>query len=88
MRTRSPRSRLLYSHLAYGVVYRADSSGSGSSCSRILSDRRCSDPDLNGKRGAENGRIYRDSFGKLNTVVLDNLYGLDEILQYGQQENV
>ena len=33
-----------------------------------------------------NGRIYRDSFGKLNTVVLDNLYGLDEILQYGQQE--
>ena len=30
---------------SYGVVYRADSSGSGSSCSRILSDRRCSDPD-------------------------------------------
>ena len=43
-------------------------------------------PIINGKRGAENGRIYRDSFGKLNTVVLDNLYGLDEILQYGQQE--
>ena len=43
-------------------------------------------PVINGKRGAENGRIYRDSFGKLNTVVLDNLYGLDEILQYGQQE--
>lgn len=43
-------------------------------------------PIVNGKRGAENGRIYRDSFGKLNTVVLDNLYGLDEILQYGQQE--
>ena len=44
-------------------------------------------PVVNGKRGAWNGRIYRDSFGKLNTVVLDNLYGLDEILQYGQQEN-
>ena len=44
-------------------------------------------PVVNGKRGAGNGRIYRDSFGKLNTVVLDNLYGLDEILQYGQQEN-
>ena len=43
-------------------------------------------PIVNGKRGAENGRIYRDSFGKLNTVVLDNLYGLHEILQYGQQE--
>ena len=43
-------------------------------------------PIVTGKRGAENGRIYRDSFGKLNTVVLDNLYGLDEILQYGQQE--
>ncbi len=43
-------------------------------------------PIINGKCGAENGRIYRDSFGKLNTVVLDNLYGLDEILQYGQQE--
>ena len=44
-------------------------------------------PVVNGKRGAGNGRIYRDSFGKLNTVVLDNLYGLNEILQYGQQEN-
>ena len=44
-------------------------------------------PVVNGKRSAGNGRIYRDSFGKLNTVVLDNLYGLDEILQYGQQEN-
>lgn len=43
-------------------------------------------PVVNGKCGAENGHIYRESFGKLNTVVLDNLYGLDEILQYGQQE--
>lgn len=43
-------------------------------------------PVINGKHGAENGRIYRESFGKLNTVVLDNLYGMDEILQYGQQE--
>lgn len=43
-------------------------------------------PIWNGKRGGDSGQRYRDSFGALNTVVLDNLYGLDEILQYGQQE--
>lgn len=44
-------------------------------------------PVINGKRGSNTGKEYRNSFGELNTCVLDNLYGLEEILQYGQQEN-
>lgn len=43
-------------------------------------------PVLNSRRGREKGQEYRDSFGELNTSVLDNLYGLEEIIQYGQQE--
>ena len=43
-------------------------------------------PVLNGKAGQEYGRRYRKKYGDLNTVVLDNLYGLDEIVQYGQQK--
>lgn len=43
-------------------------------------------PIMNGRSGSERGQKYRDSFGSLNTTVLDNLYGLDEILQYGQRE--
>lgn len=43
-------------------------------------------PVLNGRRGRSKGRMYREKFGALNTVVLDNLYGLDEILQYHQSE--
>lgn len=43
-------------------------------------------PVINGRRGGGKGQEYRDSFGELNTCVLDNLYGLEEILQYGQQE--
>ncbi|MBP3487658.1 MAG: ABC transporter ATP-binding protein [Roseburia sp.] len=43
-------------------------------------------PVINGKRGGARGQEYRDSFGALNTCVLDNLYGLEEILQYSQQE--
>lgn len=43
-------------------------------------------PLVNGRRGREDGRTYRNSFGDLNTCVLDNLYGLEEILQYGQEE--
>lgn len=43
-------------------------------------------PLINGRRGGEKGQEYRDSFGELNTCVLDNLYGLEEIIQYGQQE--
>lgn len=44
-------------------------------------------PVHNGRRGRKGGQDYRDSFGSLNTSVLDNLYGLDEILQYQQKEN-
>lgn len=43
-------------------------------------------PLVNGRRGSSKGQEYRDSFGELNTCVLDNLYGLEEIIQYGQQE--
>lgn len=43
-------------------------------------------PVINGRRGSASGQEYRDSFGALNTCVLDNLYGLEEILQYGRQE--
>lgn len=42
-------------------------------------------PLWNGKRGSTYGKNYRDSFGKLNTTVLDNLYGLEETIQYGRQ---
>ena len=40
----------------------------------------------NGKKGGEKGQNYRNSFGKLNTCVLDNLYGLEEIREFGQEE--
>lgn len=43
-------------------------------------------PLVNGHLGSGKGLAYRQLFGKLNTAVLDNLYGLDEILQYGQEE--
>lgn len=43
-------------------------------------------PVINGRRGGARGQEYRDSFGALNTCVLDNLYGLEEILQCGRQE--
>lgn len=43
-------------------------------------------PVVNGRRGGAKGQEYRNSFGELNTCVLDNLYGLEEIIQYGQQE--
>jgi len=42
-------------------------------------------PLVNGKMGGAKGQRYRNSFGGLNTCVLDNLYGLEEILEYGQQ---
>lgn len=44
-------------------------------------------PYVNGRRGEGLGKVYRETFGKLNTTVLDNLYGLDEIKQYGQENN-
>lgn len=43
-------------------------------------------PLTNGKRGGAKGQQYRNSFGELNTCVLDNLYGLEEIIEYEQQE--
>lgn len=43
-------------------------------------------PVRNSKAGQRYGQKYRALYGKLNTAVLDNLYGLDEILQYQQQE--
>lgn len=43
-------------------------------------------PVFNGRSGSSNGREYRETFGRLNTTVLDNLYGLGEILQFGQME--
>lgn len=45
-------------------------------------------PVINGRSGESLGQEYRNSFGELNTCVLDNLYGLEEILQYGQQEHL
>ncbi|MCB6994141.1 thiol reductant ABC exporter subunit CydC [bacterium 210820-DFI.6.37] len=43
-------------------------------------------PVINGRMGSKAGQAYRDGFGQLNTVVLDNLRGMDEILQYHQGE--
>ena len=43
-------------------------------------------PVTNGKIGGEKGQEYRNSFGELNTCVLDNLYGLEEILEYAQED--
>lgn len=40
-------------------------------------------PLINGKLGKEKGNTYRKEYGNLNTTVLDNLYGLEEIVQYG-----
>ena len=39
-------------------------------------------PLVNGRIGGADGKKYRDSFGALNAGVLDNLYGLEEIIQY------
>lgn len=43
-------------------------------------------PLWNGKRGAEEGMEFRDSFGELNSFVLDSLRGLDETIQYEKGE--
>ena len=42
-------------------------------------------PLWNGRMGSAYGKNYRDAFGRLNTTVLDNLYGLEETIQYGRQ---
>lgn len=39
-------------------------------------------PLWNGKRGATEGMEFRDSFGELNSFLLDSLRGLDETIQY------
>lgn len=44
-------------------------------------------PILNGKYGRETGRKYREDFGKLNSYVLESLYGLSETIQYADGEN-
>lgn len=44
-------------------------------------------PLVNGKQGSEKGQRYRNAFGRLNSFVLDNLYGLTDILQYQQKED-
>ncbi len=44
-------------------------------------------PIINSKVGQSTGQEYRKEFGELNTTVLDNLYGLEEILQYQQNDN-
>ena len=43
-------------------------------------------PLVNGKIGGEKGQQYRNAFGDLNTCVLDNLYGLEEIIEYAQED--
>jgi len=43
-------------------------------------------PILNGRYGRKKGQDYRENFGKLNAVVLDNLYGIEEILQYDYRD--
>ena len=43
-------------------------------------------PLYNGKKGGEKGQNYRNAFGKLNTCVLDNLYGLEEIREFAQEK--
>ncbi|MGN1167141.1 MAG: amino acid ABC transporter ATP-binding/permease protein [Lachnospiraceae bacterium] len=39
-------------------------------------------PIWNGKRGADDGMQFRNSFGELSSFILDSLRGLDETIQY------
>lgn len=41
-------------------------------------------PLWNGKRGAVDGMEFRNSFGELNSFLLDSLRGLDETIQYSK----
>ncbi len=43
-------------------------------------------PLWNGRKGAAEGMTFRNSFGELNSFILDSLRGLDETIQYGQGE--
>lgn len=44
-------------------------------------------PVWNSRLGAAVGMEYRDEFGNMNSLVLDSLRGLKEVIQYGQNEN-
>ncbi len=44
-------------------------------------------PLVNGKAGSNAGMKYRNSFGELNSCLLESLRGLDEILQYNDGHN-
>lgn len=46
----------------------------------------CVIPLVIGKKGAEKGMEFRNSFGDLNSFVLDSLRGLDETIQYRSGE--
>ncbi|MBO5055307.1 MAG: ABC transporter ATP-binding protein [Lachnospiraceae bacterium] len=46
----------------------------------------CVIPLVTGRKGAEQGMEFRDSFGDLNSFVLDSLRGLDETIQYRSGE--
>lgn len=41
-------------------------------------------PFWNGKKGASDGMEFRDSFGELNSFILDSLRGISEIIQYNK----
>lgn len=43
-------------------------------------------PLWNGRKGAVQGMQFRESFGELNSFVLDSLRGLDETIQYARGE--
>ena len=43
-------------------------------------------PVRNGTKGAEEGMQFRNSFGELNSFILDSLRGLDETIQYDKGE--
>lgn len=43
-------------------------------------------PLWNGKKGATEGMEFRNSFGELNSFILDSLRGLDETIQYSKGE--
>ncbi len=43
-------------------------------------------PLWNGKKGSAEGMEFRNSFGELNSFILDSLRGLDETIQYHQGE--
>lgn len=42
-------------------------------------------PVANSRKGQKKGQEYRKQYGALSTMVLDHLYGLEEIIQYGCQ---